>query len=312
MADTGAVSRPGATGTRRFGWQQSTTGEAVAEFLGTLVLIAFGLGVVAMTVAALPQSGRGEVGLAAAGDWMLIAIGWGLAVTFGVYVAGGISGAHLNPAVTLAQAVFRGFPWSKVPTYVIAPVLGALGGAALVFLVYHDAIEAFEAAARIDRGAESGAGSFGIFGTGPAPYYESIFGPMVSEIVGTAFLVAFIFAVTDDRNTPVRANLAPVVVGLIVVAIGMSYGANTGYAINPARDLGPRLFAWFAGWGDNALPGDTGPVSIYFIVPILGPLIGGLIGAVIYDKGIRNVLLARGVEGTPDLDEKAETNIERG
>jgi glycerol uptake facilitator protein len=312
MADAAAVRAPGPTGTRRFGWQQSTTGELVAEFLGTLVLVAFGCGVVAMTVAALPESGRGEVAFASASDWVLIALGWGLAVTMAVYVAGGISGAHLNPAVTLAQAVFRGFAWSKVGPYMAAQLAGAFVGAALVFLVYHDAIEALEAGARIDRGTESGAGSFGIFATSPAEYYSSVFGPMTSEIVGTAFLVAFIFAVTDDRNTPVRANLAPVVVGFIVIAIGLSFGANTGYAINPVRDLGPRLFAWIAGWGEVAIPGRTGPVSAYVFVPIIAPLIGGLIGAAIYDKLIRNVLLARGTPGTGDLEERAETNIERG
>jgi len=306
------AARPGATGTRRFGWQQSTAGEAVAEFLGTLVLVAFGCGVVAMTVAALPESGRGEVGLASAADWVLIAMGWGLAVTMGVYVAGGISGAHINPAVTLGQAVFRGFGWRKVPTYVAAQLAGAFVGAALVFLIYHDAIEAFEASGRIDRGTEAGAASFGIFATSPAEYYASVFGPMVSEITGTAFLVAFIFAVTDDRNAPVRANLAPVVVGLIVVAIGLSFGANTGYAINPARDLGPRLLAWIAGWGSVAMPGQTGPVGVYFVVPILGPLIGGLIGAAVYDKLIRAVLLARGAAPTDDLDERVQTNIEKG
>ncbi|HEX4752692.1 MAG TPA: aquaporin, partial [Solirubrobacterales bacterium] len=109
----------GGGGTRRWGWQQSTVGEAGAEFLGTFVLIMFGDGVVATCVAGLSQSGRGELAFNS-GDWILISFGWGLAVTFGVYVAGGVSGAHLNPAVTLAQALRRGFPWKKVPTYMAA------------------------------------------------------------------------------------------------------------------------------------------------------------------------------------------------
>lgn len=310
MAEAGA-RRAEPTGTRRFGWQQSVSGELVAEFLGTFVLVCFGCGVVAMTVAALPQSGRGDAGLATAGDWILIAIGWGLAVTMAVYVAGGVSGAHLNPAVTLAQAVFRGFEWRKVGPYMGAQLAGAFAGAALVFLVYHDAIHALEVSAKLDRGSASGAGSFGIFATSPAGYYSNAVGPLISEITGTMFLVGFIFAVTDDVNTPVRGNLAPVVVGLIVVAIGLSFGANTGYAINPVRDLGPRLFAWIAGWGSVAIPGKTGPVSAYFFVPIIGPLIGGLLGALIYDKGIRSVLLARGATADPEAEERGADVVER-
>ena len=131
-------------------------GELLAEFLGTFVLIAFGDGVVAMAVAALNQSGRGELIFAASGDWLLIAWGWSLAVAFGVYVAGGVSGAHINPAVTLALAVKRAFPWPKVAPYMVAQVLGAFVGGALVYLVYHDAISSFEAAKHITRGTLGG------------------------------------------------------------------------------------------------------------------------------------------------------------
>ena len=126
-------------------------GECLAEFLGTFVLLMFGLGSVAMTVAALPGSGRTQgptASLLGAGDWLLIAWGWAFAVAFGVYVAGGISGAHLNPAVTLAFAVRRGFKWNKVVPYWIAQLAGAFAGAALVLLVYKDAIKAFEDASK--------------------------------------------------------------------------------------------------------------------------------------------------------------------
>ena len=141
------------TNGRRWRWQQSTLGELVAEFLGTFVIIAFGDGVVAMVVAALNQSGRGKVAFAAQADWLLIAWGWGFAVAFAVWVAGGVSGAHLNPAVTLAQAMRRGFPWRKVPSYWAAQVLGAFVGAALVYFNYHAAINSLNSADAHRRGA---------------------------------------------------------------------------------------------------------------------------------------------------------------
>ena len=117
---------------------------------------------------------------------------------------------------------------------------------------------------------------------------------MIDQIVGTAFLVMFVVAVIDARNTAVQANLGPWLIGLVVAAIGLSYGANAGYAINPARDFGPRLFAYFAGWGDVALPGTVpGAFSTYFWIPIVGPLIGGVLGVLIYDAAIGTVLHAR-------------------
>ncbi|RKQ84926.1 glycerol uptake facilitator protein [Solirubrobacter pauli] len=298
------------SGTRRWRWQQSVLGEHVAEFLGTLIIILLGCGVVAMAVAALNQSGRGDLIFAASGDWLLITWGWGFAVCFAVYVAGGVSGAHLNPAVTLALAWRRGFPWNKVPGYIVAQVLGAFVGAALVYLNYRYAIISYEDANKISRGAENSVPTYSIFGTFPAPYYENFFGPFLDQVIGTAILVAFIFAVTDEYNAPVKANLAPVVIGFIVVAVGISFGANAGYAINPARDFGPRMFAWFAGWGEVAMPGNYGNVNTYFWVPILGPIVGAGIGAAIYDFGIRNVLIARGIKPDTDVAEEGRTAID--
>jgi glycerol uptake facilitator protein len=297
-------------GQRRWRWQQGTLGELASEFLGTFVLIAFGNGVVAVAVAALNQSGRGTGGLVTAGDWLLICWGWGFAVAFGVWVAGGVSGAHLNPAVTLAQALRRGFPWRKVPSYCGAQLAGAFAGAALVYFNYRYAIASFEDAKHIVRGTPDSAATFGIFGTTPAPYFTDWFGPFMDQVIGTAFLVALIFALTDAYNQPVKANLAPLVVGFVVVAIGMSFGANAGYAINPARDLGPRLLAWIEGWKSIAIPGDYGNVNGYMWVPIVGPLVGGAIGAVVYDFFVRNVLKARGVEPDPEVEPKAETVVD--
>ena len=275
-------------------------GELMAEFLGTFVILAFGDGVVAMAVAALPGSGRAATPTTiflAAGDWLLIVFGWAWAVAFGVWVAGGVSGAHLNPAVTLGFAVRRKFPWRKVAPYWVAQVLGAFVGAALVFLVYNAAINAYNLAAHTPKSSGQALASYSIFATFPAPYFHGgIGGPLIDQIVGTAFLVMLVVAVIDARNTAVGSNLGPLIIGFIVAAIGASYGANAGYAINPARDFGPRLFSYFAGWGKVALPGTfngPGGFSNYWWIPIVGPLIGGVIGVVIYDLFIGDVLHAR-------------------
>lgn len=277
---------------------RGTWGEILAEFLGTFVILAFGDGSVAMAVAALPGSGRTASATTifqASGDWLLIAWGWAFAVAFAVYIAGGISGAHLNPAITLAFAIRRKFAWKKVLPYMAAQVIGAFAGAALVYLVYHDAIDAFNKASKTVRDAAGGLASFSIFATFPAPYFHgNMTGPLVDQIVGTAFLVLLVAAVIDMRNLGVKSNLGPLIIGFAVAAIGISFGANAGYAINPARDFGPRLFAWMAGWGNVALPGTIdGSFSWYFWVPIIGPLIGGVIGIFLYDWFIGDILHAR-------------------
>lgn len=289
-------------------WRATLPGELAAEFLGTAVLILFGTGSVAMAVSALNQSGRGTEIFQASGDWLLICWGWGLAVTLGVYVAGGVTGAHLNPAVTFANAWRRDFPWSKVLPYSAAQVVGAFVGAAIVYLNYHGAIDSYNTANHIaDRTSADGVTTFSIFGTFPAPYFHNWFGPFLDEVIGTALLIGVLFALTDERNQPPKANIAPFVVGLVVVAIGISFGANSGYAINPARDLGPRLLAGLAGWGGNAIPGNYDNVSFYMWIPIVGPLIGAGIGAIVYDKLIRDVLLARGAQPAQDVEGEGET-----
>jgi glycerol uptake facilitator protein len=176
---------------------------------------------------------------------------------------------------------------------VLAQVLGAFVGAAVVYANYKGAISSYEDANKIARGTTDSVSTFSIFGTFPAPYLHSWLGPFFDQVLGTALLVAIIFAITDEDNMPVSANLGPLITGLIVVAIGLSFGANAGYAINPARDFGPRMLAWFAGWKDIAMPGNYGNVNSYFWIPILGPLIGAAIGAFVYDGLIRSVLRAR-------------------
>lgn len=284
-------------------WRRTQVGELLSEFLGTMVLIMFGTGVVAMYVAALPESGRGT-GILGDADWLLITFGWGMAVIAGVYVAGGISGAHINPAVTIALALRRGFPWSKVPGYIVAQVAGAFVGAAIVYLNYKEAIHSLEDKA--GKGHET-AGTVGIFVTNPAGYFHNYWGPVISEITGTALLIIIVFAVIDLMNIPPKANLGPVIIGFGVMAIGMSFGANSGYAINPARDFGPRLFTEFAGWGKAAFPGDTGgTLQAYWWVPIVAPVIGAAIGAVLYDFFVSDSLKSRMKPADADLVQRGE------
>lgn len=272
-------------------WRYGLAGDLLSEFLGTFVLIAFGTGCVAVAVVGLTMSGRTSVIFEGAGGWLLITWGWALAVAMAVYVAGGVSGAHLNPAVTLAFAVRRELPWSKVVPYWIAQTAGAFCGAAIVYLDYYPAINAWNAAnhvlSRMDAG---GLATFSIFGTFPATYFgANMMGPLVDQIIGTAFLLVLVFAIIDTRNVGVQANLGPFIIGLAVAAIGMSFGVDAGYAINPARDFGPRLFAYIAGWGPNAFPGPHG----YWWVPIIGPFAGALIAPFVYEWFIAATLKIR-------------------
>jgi glycerol uptake facilitator protein len=246
--------------------------ELIAEFLGTFVLILFGTGVVAMVVL-FPTTNPGET---IHGGYTNITLGWGLGVTMGIYIAGKVSGAHLNPAVTLALAVFRGFSWRKVLPYSIAQTAGAFAAAALVFWNYHPAFRQVDP--QLDRTA-------GVFTTFPAfPGLPQA--GFLDQLIGTGLLVLLIFAITDEFNVPPGANLAPLMIGLVVVAIGMSFGAMHGYPINPARDFGPRLFTVIAGFRNNGL---TDGSRVWWI-PVVAPLLGGLIGAAIYDFGIRRFL----------------------
>ena len=247
--------------------------ELIAEFLGTFVLILLGTGVVAMVVL-FPSN----TAASAHGGYTNITLGWGLAVTMGIYVAGKVSGGHLNPAVTLTLAVFRGFPWRKVLPYSIAQTAGAFLAAALVYRNYLPAFQLF------DPQLEKTAGVFTTFPAFPA-WPQAGF---LDQVIGTALLLLLVLAITDELNVPPGANLAPLMIGLVVVAIGMSFGGMHGYAINPARDFGPRLFTAMAGFKNNGL---TDGRRVWW-VPVFAPLLGGLIGAAVYDFGIRRFLRA--------------------
>ncbi|BCB86280.1 MIP/aquaporin family protein [Phytohabitans suffuscus] len=248
-------------------------GELAAEFAGTMILILFGVGVVAQVVA-------GGIG-----DHDSIAWAWGLGVTLGVYVAARISGAHLNPAVTLALAAFKGFEWRKVLPYAAAQTLGAFVAALIVRWNYSEVLSAFDPGHTIK--------SQGVFSTlpGNGSLPVDMWGGFRDQIIGTAILLFVILALTDLRQNAPAANLAPVVIGLLVVGIGMAWGTNAGYAINPARDFGPRLASFITGYGTAFRDQNN---DLYFWVPIVGPLLGGLGGAGLYQLLIGRFLPKQG------------------
>ena len=250
---------------------RETVRELLAEFLGTFTLIVLGTAVVAQ----VSLSGQAN------GSYLSINLGWGLAVVMGIYVAGGISGAHLNPAVTLTLALSRGFAWEKVLPYCLAQVAGAFTGALVTFITYREAFDHFDGGVRQVGGPQ---GTAGIFATYPQAFLSTFPGGLIDQVVGTALLLLLIFAVTDTKNLAPDPKFAPVVVGLIVIVIGMTFGYNAGYAINPARDLGPRLFTAVAGWGGEVFRAGNG----WWWVPIAGPLIGGVIGGFAYDLFVTN------------------------
>ena len=262
------------------GRQPSMLAELAAEFAGTMILILFGVGVVAQVVA-------GGIG-----DHDSISWAWGLGVTLGIYVAGRISGGHLNPAVTVALAVFAGFPWRKVAPFALAQTLGAFVAALLVRWNYTEVL------AKVDPGhtIKSQFVFSTLPGNGTLPVSE--WGGFRDQVIGTAILIFVAFALIEARNNPPLANLAPLAIGLLVVGIGMAWGTDAGYAINPARDFGPRLASFFTGYG-GSMRDQYG--NFYWYIPIVAPIVGGLIGG-----GLWKVLVGRFLpagEAEPNLAE---------
>jgi glycerol uptake facilitator protein len=257
---------------------RTLVGELSAEFAGTLILILFGVGVVA------------QVAAAGIGNHDSIAWAWGLGVTLGIYVAARISGAHLNPAVTVTLAMFRGFSWAKVVPYTLAQTLGAFVAALLVRWNYSEVL------AKADPGhtVKTQVVFSTLPGNGTLPVGTG--GALRDQIIGTAILLFCILAVGDARSTTPMANMSPFIIGLIIVAIGFAWGTDAGYAINPARDFGPRLASFVTGFG-NAWRDQNN--NFYFWVPIVGPLIGGPIGAVLYDLFVGRHLPVSDVDEEP-------------
>jgi glycerol uptake facilitator protein len=247
------------------------TGELIGEVFGTFILILLGDGVVA-NVGLAPRLA------APAYNWNTITIGWAFAVIIAVYITGGVSGAHLNPAVTIALAVKRGFPWAKVVPFIVAQMIGAFLGALGVYLIYRDGLAAAGMPNVWSTGPGSvfGASFWGGAGQDAAGAY-SLVTASIAEFFGTMVLLWGILASGDSKNMGLLHNLGPFLVGFTVLAVGLSLGGPSGYSINPARDLGPRIF--------GALVGTQGLFDgIYWLVPpVLIPAIAGAVGAILYD-----------------------------
>ena len=262
----GALAGGGRSRSRGARWRPDRfglAGELVAEFFGTFIILIFGAGVVAQVVA----------GGSSLGGHDSIAWAWGFAVMLGVFVAGRISGAHLNPAVTLSLAAFQGFPWRKVAPYMLAQTFGAFVATLVVRFDYASVIAAVDPHHTIKTQT--------IFatlpGNGSLPVH--LWAAFGDQVIGTAILLFCIFAITDTKNDGPPAGVAPIVIGLLVVAIGMAFGTDAGYAINPARDFGPRLAEYLTGYA-HAWRDQYG--ELYFWVPIVAPLLGGLVGGGLY------------------------------
>lgn len=255
-------------------------GQLIGEVFGTFILILLGDGVVA-NVGLAPRLGAGAY------NWNTITIGWAFAVIVAVYVSAGVSGAHLNPAVTVALAFKRDFPWGKVVPYILAQMVGAFLGALGVYLVYMDGLKA--------------AGVPNVWCTGPGSIFGQAFwgtaqgagvsamgstgfvNAFIAEVFGTAVLLWGILASGDSKNTGLMHNMGPFLVGGTVLAVGLSLGGPSGYAINPARDLGPRIF--------GALVGTQGLFSGgYWWIPVVAPIIGAVVGIYMYDWIVSNYL----------------------
>ncbi|XP_068247133.1 aquaporin-9-like [Palaemon carinicauda] len=246
----------------------------LAEFLGTFVLILFGNASVAQMVL------TNKVG----GDVFAVNLAWGIAVMLAILTSGGVSGGHINPAVTLAFAVWGKLPWVKVPVYFLGQYAGAFVASCLVYVVYFDALHHYEPARSL--------ATAGIWATYPGTM-SNINGTVVigflsgvngfgDQVIATAALMICVCAITDIKNMEVPKYLVPLSVGLLVFNMGCCFGFNCGCALNPARDLAPRIFTLLAGWGDAPFMASTREGMPWWWVPIVAPHIGAIFGVGIY------------------------------
>lgn len=249
------------------------TGELLAEFFAVAIIILFGDSVAAMYTLYDPSPYKTA--------YWGVCIVWGLSVTIAIYCTGAISGTHANPAVTIALALFRGFSWKKVFPYILSQVAGGFAGASIVYALFQPVIDHYNTTHNLSRIEDGGAA--GVFFTHPGEFITTGHA-FLDEVILTAILVFGIFAITCRYNTMApQANSGALIIGLLVACIGASAGYLEAWAINPARDFGPRLFCFFAGWGSSALPGPEN----YWWIPIIAPIIGGIIGGGLYHYSLR-------------------------
>lgn len=257
---------------------KDSIGELISEAVAMFIIIAFGDSVAAMYTLYSPSPYQQA--------YWGVCIAWGLAVTLAIYTTGSVSGCHANPAVTLALALYRKFSWKRVIPYWIAQVIGCFLGAMLVYLLFGPVIDHYNATQQLTR---IGGGAAGVFFTHPGLAITTTHA-FIDEIVLTAFLIFGIFAITEKFNDVAPgANAGALIIGLLVALIGASMGYLEAWAINPARDFGPRLFCFVSGWGPAAFPSPDN----YWWVPIVGPLLGGALGGGAYQLLIWRYLPAR-------------------
>ncbi|XP_065656976.1 aquaporin-9 isoform X2 [Hydra vulgaris] len=258
--------------------------EFLAELGGTFILLMFGIGSIAQTVL-----GKGKFG-----GILSINFGWGIGIMMGLYWSAGISGGHLNPAVTLAMSITKRLPWRKLPVYWLAQSIGAFIASAIVYGIYFDLLNAF------DGGVRNVDTAF-IWTTRPAKGVSTVT-TFFDQLVSSTLLVGLIFALTDKRNAGPSPQVLPLCIGLIVFGIGLSFGINCGYGINPARNLVPRVFTAIAGWNVEALSYQ----NYYFWAPILAQLLGGVLGAYAYILSIE-IHHTTSLDGHTALQERRDT-----
>ncbi|EIM85991.1 aquaporin [Stereum hirsutum FP-91666 SS1] len=242
--------------------------EYAAEMLGTMVLVLFGNGVNCQVV----LGSNTNVSATEKGDYTSLCLGWACGGGLGVWICGGISGGHINPAVTLTLATFRNFPWKKVPGYIFAQFLGAWIGAMLVFANYFHAID-------VSTGRTT-PGTASLFGTYALDYLPAA-GCFFDEFLGAFILVLVILAVTDKRNGPPPAGMVPLVIFIVFLGISAAFGMQTGFAINPARDFGPRVMTAMMGYGRSVF---TFRDQYWLWCPVIAPICGGMVAAFVYDS----------------------------
>ncbi len=257
----------------------------IAEFIGTFLLIFFGLGSVHVAILMEGLTGAWQVGIV-----------WGMSIMFAIYVCGPISGAHINPAMTIGFAFWRLFPVSRVVPYILSQLAGAILAAALLFTLFNSFIIEKERVKGVERGSAGSVVTAMCYGEyypdpgglakGNKPFdmneYQALnakfttFGACLAEILGTAILALVVISLTDADNVRGPKDFAPVFIGLTVTGLICVLAPLTQACFNPARDFGPRLFAYFAGWGQTALPGPTptGFLTVYILSPIIGSILG--------------------------------------
>eukprot|EP00466_Bigelowiella_natans_P002939 jgi/Bigna1/130599/aug1.11_g5307 len=268
MAQDASIGQPSMSLLSRLKAFRRNNRDVLSEFLGTFTLMFLGTAV--NCVAAMGQT-----------NLVGVAIGWMFSIAMAVYVAGGVGGAHLNPSVTFAFALLKGFPWKMVIPYTIAQFLGAFAGSGLAYLDHKSGLDAMDAANGVIKATSGVGATAGIFATYPASHV-GVLHAFGDEVLTTAALLMCVFAVSDNKNIAPKGNLGPVIIGGLVALLILGFGGITGVAMNPARDLAPRIMTFLAGWGSEVFTAGNN----YWWIPIVAPMIGAPLGGAVYNAFI--------------------------